>query len=280
MQRAIEHIKAELNGLYPETEIRSFTNMLISEITGFSRTEIIVNKNTKFSEEQVVLLQTFVEKLKKNIPIQYVLGKSYFMDLQFQVNDAVLIPRPETEELVEWIANSIPAESKFSVLDIGTGSGCIAISIKSIFDNAQVTAYDISEKALAVAAGNAELNNLIVYFELFDILNQEDANQRWDVIVSNPPYIPEKEKTEILANVLENEPHLALFVPDNEPLVFYRKIARFAQKYLTENGWLFFEIHRDWGSQTVDLLLDMDFVDVELRKDLSGNDRMIKARKG
>lgn len=280
MQRAIEHIKAELNGLYPETEIRSFTNMLISEITGFSRTEIIVNKNTKFSEEQVVLLQTFVEKLKKNIPIQYVLGKSYFMDLQFQVNDAVLIPRPETEELVEWIANSIPADSKFSVLDIGTGSGCIAISIKSIFANADVTAYDISEKALAVAAGNAELNNFKVHFEQFDILNQQETSQCWDVIVSNPPYIPEKEKAEILANVLENEPHLALFVPDNDPLVFYRKIARFAQKHLFESGWLFFEIHRDWGLQTVDLLLDMDFVDIELRKDLSGNDRMIKARKG
>lgn len=280
MQRAIEHIKTELNGLYPETEIRSFTNMMISAITGFSRTEIIVNKNTKFSEEQVVLLQTFIEKLKKNIPIQYVLGKSYFMDLQFQVNDAVLIPRPETEELVEWISNSIPADSKFSVLDIGTGSGCIAISIKSIFDNVDVTAYDISEKALTVAAKNAELNNLKVYFEQFDILNWKDTAQSWDVIVSNPPYIPEKEKSEILANVLENEPHLALFVPDNDPLVFYRKIAQFAQKYLSESGWLFFEIHRDWGLQTVDLLLDMDFVDVELRKDLSGNDRMIKAKKG
>lgn len=280
MQRAIEHIKAELNGLYPETEIRSFTNMLISEITGFSRTEIIVNKNTKFSEEQVVLLQTFVEKLKKNIPIQYVLGQSYFMDLQFQVNEAVLIPRPETEELVEWIANSIPADSKFSVLDIGTGSGCIAISIKSIFDNADVTAYDISENALLVAAKNAELNNLKVYFEQFDILNRKDTAQSWDVIVSNPPYIPEREKAEILANVLENEPHLALFVPDNDPLVFYRKIAQFAQKHLSESGWLFFEIHRDWGLQTVDLLLDMDFVDVELRKDFSGNDRMIKAKKG
>ena len=252
MQKAIEYIKTELLGLYPETEIRSFTNLL---------------------------LQTFVEKLKKFIPLQYVLGKTYFMDLEFQVNDAVLIPRPETEELVEWIAESIQPHSNLSMLDIGTGSGCIAIALKNIFKNADISAYDVSEKALAVAARNAELNNLHVNFECFDVLNQDDVSKRRDLIVSNPPYIPEKEKSEILPNVLNNEPHLALFVPDNDPLIFYRKIACYAQKCLNEGGWLFFEIHRDWGWQTVDLLRELDFTDVELRKDLSGNDRMIKARK-
>ena len=279
MQKAIEYIKTELNGLYPDLEIRSFTNILISEITGFSRTEIIVNKNTIFSEEQVVLLYTFVEKLKKHVPIQYVLGKSYFMDLEFQVNDAVLIPRPETEELVEWIAGSIPVDANLSMLDIGTGSGCIAISLKNIFINADISAYDVSEKALTVAAQNAKFNNLHVSFEYYDILSQDDVSKSWDLIVSNPPYIPEKEKSEILPNVLNNEPHLALFVPDNDPLIFYRKIACYAQKCLKEGGWLFFEIHRDYGLQTVNLLSELEFTEIELRKDLSGNDRMIKARK-
>ena len=279
MQKAIEYIKTELSDFYPETEIRSFTNLLISEITGFSRTEIIVNKNTNFSDEQIVLLRTFVEKLKKYVPIQYVLGKSYFMNLQFFVNDAVLIPRPETEELVEWIAETIPAHRSFSVLDIGTGSGCIAISLKNIFTNAIVSAYDVSEAALTVAGQNAKLNNLPVIFEKYDILNQDTASKKWDLIVSNPPYIPENEKIGILPNVLDNEPHLALFVPDNDPLIFYRKIAQFAQKHLSVGGLLFFEIHRDFGKQTLNLLNELCFADVELRRDLSGNDRMIKARK-
>lgn len=279
MQKAIEHIKNELTGLYPDTEIRSFTYMLISRLTGFSRVEIIVNKNTNFSDEQLTLLDRFLEKLKKYTPIQYIFGECDFMGMKFMVNDAVLIPRPETEELVEWITESGKNDGSVAVLDIGTGSGCIAIGLKSRLADAEVTAYDISAAALDVARKNAELNGLSVHFEQFDILELDKNTSRWNIIVSNPPYIPENEKSEILPNVLNFEPHVALFVPENDPLLFYRHIIKFAQDHLKPQGQLFFEIHRDRGQQVVSLLTAAGFVSIELRKDLSGNDRMTKARK-
>lgn len=279
MQKAIEHIKNELTGLYADTEIRSFTYMLISRLTGFSHTEIIVNKNTIFSDEQVTLLDRFIEKLKKYTPIQYILGECDFMGMKFMVNEAVLIPRPETEELVEWIMESTKNDRSVAVLDIGTGSGCIAIALKNQFADAEVTAYDISSAALDVARKNAELNGLSVHFEQFDVLEVDKSATLWDIIVSNPPYIPENEKSEILPNVLNFEPHVALFVPENDPLLFYRHIIKLAQDHLKPQGQLFFEIHRDRGRQVVSLLAAAGFVDIELRKDLSGNYRMIRARK-
>jgi len=277
MQTALQHIKSELEGIYPETEIKSFSYLMIEKITGFSRTEIIVNKNTHFSVEQHHVIESFIEKLKKNIPIQYILGETEFYGLCFTVNESVLIPRPETEELVDWIRTENDRNSALKILDIGTGSGCIAISVKHEFPNSAVSAFDISEEALETAQSNADLNKLKVHFSKVDILHTDNLEQKWDIIVSNPPYILENEKTNMEANVLEHEPHLALFVPDNDPLLFYRQITLFAQKHLNNNGKLYFEINRQFGAETIDLLNKFGFTNVELRKDISGNDRMTKA---
>ena len=277
MQAAIIHIRSELQGLYPDTEIKSFSNLIIEKVSGFSRTEIIVNKNTLFSDEQRHVIENFIEKLKEYVPIQYILGETEFFGLPFQVNESVLIPRPETEELVDWIRNENDRNANPSILDIGTGSGCIAISLKHEFTNATVDAFDISEKALETAQSNATLNKLEVTFSKVDILNAPETYQKWDIIVSNPPYVTEQEKISILPNVLDHEPHLALFVPDNDPLLFYRCIAVFAQQHLKPKGKLYFEINRQFGKATVDLLTAMGFGNVELRKDISGNDRMIRS---
>jgi len=277
MQAAIIHIRSELQGLYPDTEIKSFSNLIIEKVSGFSRTEIIVNKNTLFSVEQRHVIENFIEKLKEYVPIQYILGETEFFGLPFHVNESVLIPRPETEELVDWIRNENDRNANPGILDIGTGSGCIAISLKHEFINATVDAFDISEKALETAQSNATLNKLEVTFSKVDILNTPEMEQKWDIIVSNPPYVTELEKSEISPNVLDYEPHLALFVPDNDPLLFYRCIAIFAQQHLKPRGKLYFEINRQFGKATVDLLTAMGFGNVELRKDISGNDRMVRA---
>jgi release factor glutamine methyltransferase len=278
MLASIEHIRSELQGLYPDTEIRSFTKLLISKLTGFSNTEIILNKNTIFSAEQRKILDSFIEKLKIHMPIQYILGKTEFYGLEFIVNQSVLIPRPETEELVEWILSSVHDNSNLKLLDIGTGSGCIAISLKNSLPKSQVNAFDISEEALLIAQKNAELNNLKINFEQVDILKNLNLNERWDVIVSNPPYIPENEKIEISQNVLDFEPHLALFVPEIDPLLFYKKIADFGKTHLNENGSLFFEIHYTKANQIIELLKSLGYIEIELRKDIFKNDRMIKAK--
>ena len=277
MQTAIKRIKSELEGLYPETEIRSFSLLMIEKVTGFSRTEIIVNKNTLFSDKQYHEIESFIEKLKNFVPIQYILGETEFYGLPFNVNESVLIPRPETEELVDWIRTENDRSASLNILDIGTGSGCIAISLKHEFPKSVVDAFDISDEALGTAQSNAIRNNLEVNFSKVDILNAPDFETKWDIIVSNPPYVLENEKAEIQPNVLDNEPHLALFVPDNDPLLFYRSIAKFALKQLKPGGKLYFEINRQYGKATMDLLVESGFTDIELRKDISGNDRMVKA---
>ena len=277
MQNAIKRIKSELHGLYPETEIRSFSQLMIEKVTGFSRTEIIVNKNTHFSDEQQHEIESFIEKLKNFVPIQYILGETEFYGLTFNVDESVLIPRPETEELVDWIISENDRGASLNILDIGTGSGCISISLKHEFCNSAVDAFDVSDEALVIAQNNANCNNLEVNFSKVDILNAPDLINRWDIIVSNPPYVLENEKEDIHPNVLDNEPHLALFVPDNDPLLFYRCIAQFALRQLKPGGKLYFEINRQYGEATVGLLAECGFTDIELRKDISGNDRMIKA---
>jgi release factor glutamine methyltransferase len=277
MQQAKEYIRTSLQGIYPQNEINSISNLIIAKITGFSRTEIILNKNTKISANQRFLLEKIVEALKNNTPVQYVLGETEFYGLPFKVDSNVLIPRPETEELVEWIQSSYSANMSYRMLDIGTGSGCIAIALKSIFPKSMVSAFDISVGALEIARDNAELNGCEIDFRKVDILQPKIIAEKWDIIVSNPPYIPEMEKSEILAHVLEFEPHTALFVPDSRPLLFYETIATFALQHLNIGGMLFFEIHRDFGLQTVQLLEKLGFKDVILRKDVSGNDRMVRA---
>jgi release factor glutamine methyltransferase len=270
----------ELTSIYDAGEAESFFYLILEENHKMKRIDLALNPDLTFSDTAIQYWNSILEELKKEIPVQYLLGKTSFYGLDFEVNENVLIPRPETEELVEWILESQKSKvksQKLKILDIGTGSGCIAISLAKNIPNATVFAIDISEKALATAKKNAEINGVNVTFLEKNILETEDLEQQFDVIVSNPPYVRELEKEEIKKNVLDNEPHLALFVEDNDALIFYRRIAELAQKNLVENGQLFFEINQYLGTETVDLLEKMNFKNIELRKDIYGNDRMIKA---
>ena len=269
----------ELTPIYDAGEAESFFYLILEEKNQMKRIDLALRPDLEFSKEELLVWNSILEQLKKEIPIQYLLGKTSFYGLDFEVNESVLIPRPETEELVEWILsnNRISQESKnLKILDIGTGSGCIAISLAKNIPNSQVYAIDVSVKALATAKKNAELNNVKVTFINQNILETEDLLQQFDIIVSNPPYVRNLEKEEIKKNVLDNEPHLALFVEDNDALIFYRKIAELAQKNLSENGQLFFEINQYLGKEMIDLLDKMNFATIELRKDIYGNDRMLK----
>lgn len=268
----------ELTPIYDAGEAESFFYLILEEKKQLKRIDLALHPDLNFSEEEIVVWNLILEQLKKEIPIQYLLGKTSFYGLDFNVNENVLIPRPETEELVDWIIKSSSKSKKYKdlkILDIGTGSGCIAISLAKNIPNSQVDAIDVSEKALATAKKNAELNNVKVTFSNQNILDTEDLKQQFDIIVSNPPYVRNLEKEEIKKNVLDNEPHLALFVEDNDALIFYRKIAELAQKNLSENGQLFFEINQYLSKEMVELLEKMNFKNIVLRKDIYGNDRMI-----
>jgi release factor glutamine methyltransferase len=277
----------ELTPIFDSGEAESFFYLILEDKNQKKRIDLALNPQLMLSDEEVKIWDAILEQLKKEIPVQYILGKTSFYGLDFKVNENVLIPRPETEELVEWIIESQISKIKFQiltidsrktqVLDIGTGSGCIAISLAKNIPNAQVFAIDVSEMALATAKKNAELNEVEVSFLLKDILENEDLEQQFDIIVSNPPYVRELEKQGIKKNVLDNEPHLALFVDDNDALIFYIKIAELAKENLAPNGQLFFEINQYLAKETIDLLKNMGFKNIELRKDIYGNDRMIQA---
>jgi release factor glutamine methyltransferase len=268
----------ELTPIYDAGEAESFFYLILEEKHQLRRIDLALHPDLVFSEAEIVVWNSILEQLKQEIPVQYLLRKTSFYGLDFEVNENVLIPRPETEELVEWILESRKSKvesQNIRILDIGTGSGCIAISLAKNIPNAQVFAIDVSEKALATAKTNAENNSVNVTFINQNILETEDLRQQFDIIVSNPPYVRNLEKEEIKKNVLDNEPHLALFVEDNDALIFYKKIAELAQKNLSENGQLYFEINQYLGKETVDLLEKMNFKNIELRKDIYGNDRMI-----
>ena len=263
---------------YDEIEAESFFYLILENQRQLRRIDLALDIDLQFSAEEILIWNVILEKLQLEIPIQYILGTTHFYGLEFNVNENVLIPRPETEELVEWIISSAVNMLKFTnlkILDIGTGSGCIAISLAKNISDAQVFAIDISEKALATAKENADLNKVAVAFIQKNILETNDLEQQFDIIVSNPPYVRNLEKAEIKSNVLANEPHLALFVEDNDALIFYRKIAELATKNLSLEGKLFFEINQYLGKETVELLEKMHFKNIELRKDIYGNDRMI-----
>ena len=270
----------ELSPIYDAGEAESFFYLILEEKHQLKRIDLALNPNLTFSNEEIQLWNTILKQLQQEIPIQYLLGKTSFYGLNFDVNPSVLIPRPETEELVEWIIGDcfVPRNDKdLKILDIGTGSGCIAISLAKNIPNAQVFAIDVSESALATAKKNAQINKVNVTFIQKNILETDDLEQQFDIIVSNPPYVRKLEKQEIKKNVLDNEPHLALFVEDNDALLFYKKIAELAQKNLSQNGQLFFEINQYLGKEMIDLLEKMSFKNIELRQDIYGNDRMIKA---
>lgn len=265
----------KLTPLYDLLETESFFYIILEDLHQMKRIDLALNPGFSFSDEELEKWNSITEKLQKEIPMQYILGKAHFYGLEFEVNENTLIPRPETEELVEWIVKKNEFKGKIKILDIGTGSGCIAISLAKNLPNATVFAIDVSEKALETAKRNAVKNEADVAFLLKNILEAEDLGQNFDIIVSNPPYVRNLEKEEIKKNVLDYEPHLALFVEDDDALIFYRKIAELGQKNLVEKGQLYFEINQYLGTEMIDLLQAKNFKDIELRKDIYDNDRMI-----
>jgi release factor glutamine methyltransferase len=267
----------ELSNMYDEKEIESFFYLVLESIHKKKRIDLALEPKMEMDAIQLSLWQIVLTDLKKNKPIQYILGQTEFYGLPFIVNENVLIPRPETEELVELILSRNQSLKRVKILDIGTGSGCIPISLKKNMLSSEIEAIDISEMALATAKLNAELNNVEVAFFLKNILETDDLGVQYDIIVSNPPYVRHKEKCKINANVLEYEPHLALFVEDEDALLFYRKIAQIALKNLKSGGKLYFEINQYLSKETVDLLESLNFKNIDLRKDIYGNDRMIEA---
>lgn len=276
------HFFDSLQGIQDEQEIESFFFILTEYLHNLKRVDVALNPNFKLSDAEVEKWNIILADLQQEKPIQYITGEAWFYGLRLEVNENTLIPRPETEELVEWIIESQKSKvqsQKCEILDIGTGTGCIPISLKTNLPQANVSAIDVSEKALEVAKRNAVSNKVDISFIQADILEVEDLNQHFDIIVSNPPYVRNLEKQEIKKNVLDYEPHLALFVEDTDALLFYRKIAQLALKNLSPNGLLFFEINQYLGKETFGLLKNLGFKNIELKKDMYGNDRMIRCEK-
>ena len=260
--------------------------LLMSHITGLSMTQLLAERDFCLSEEQQKWYVEAIERLKNNEPLQHVMGQCEFYGRKFKCDGRALVPRPETEELVEWIISMHNAQyiidNGFNILDIGTGTGCIALSLAKELAEAEVTALDISAEALSLARENAEILEVenVVFVE-GDILNMDDkhvvAKDKYTVIVSNPPYVRECEKKDMEANVLDYDPHTALFVSDEDPLIFYRAIGEFALTHLKDRGALYFEINQYLGRETCDMLVAMGYRNVEMREDINGNPRMIKA---
>ena len=279
MHPIVNEIREALRGIYPDSEALSLAKMLLVEAFGFSTLELYGGKDKEISGNRRGDLDKMLSRLQKNEPIQYVLGKETFCGLDFEVDSNVLIPRPETRELVEWIVADRKSSASSYILDIGTGSGCISISLAKFLQGSKVEAWDISDGALDVARRNAQRNGVEVLFRHQDVLDALPGGAIYDVIVSNPPYITEKEKLDMDANVLDWEPSTALFVPDADPLLFYRKIAELGLSMLRAGGALYFEINRAYGQETISMLESLNYSQIELRKDEWGNDRMIKACK-
>jgi release factor glutamine methyltransferase len=275
--------REKLSTLYDINEVDSLCMIVLTDVTGTSPAKVKAFPEQEISSGQSEAITKILTRLKTGEPLQYILGHTEFYGLPFKVNPSVLIPRPETEELVDWAISSVSSSQLAvgSILDIGTGSGCIAVSLKKNLDKATVSAVDISPEALQTAKENAELNEVNINFIQADILNlkSEIENSNFEIIISNPPYVTLEDKTQMHTNVTDFEPHTALFVPEGDPLIFYKAIADFAADHLVKNGLLFFEINESYGEQIVDLLAHKKFKNIELRKDMSGKSRMIKAQK-
>lgn len=274
------HFQNELQTIFDADEIDSFFFILMDYLHQLKRVDLVMEPNFEIPTEKLKQWELIISALKLEKPIQYILGETWFYGLRFEVSENTLIPRPETEELVDWIIEDQKLKNStknLQILDIGTGTGCIPITLKKNFVQAEVFAIDISEKALEMAKKNANSNEVEIHFIQKDILTATSLDSNFDIIVSNPPYVRELEKAEINKNVLDYEPHVALFVSDTDALLFYRKIAQLAVKYLSKNGSLYFEINQYLGKETVQLLTDLGFKNIVLRTDFKGNDRMIKA---
>ena len=289
-----KYYASELEKIYGFNEANALIMILLEHYFGIDRVKMALEPELRLSESELLTLHFAVKDLLKNKPIQYILGETEFCGMRFFVDENVLIPRPETEEMVKNIASrrdkaclvrtgcDVETDGRPSILDIGTGSGCIAISLAKLLKDSIVTAVDVSEKALEVAKKNAAANNVNVRFVLDDILNpknQELIDNQYDIIVSNPPYVCESEKSEMRANVLDFEPSTALFVSDNDPLIFYRKILEFAQKTLKPNGEVWFEINEKFGKEMQNLCLEKGFKNVEIIKDFRDKERIAIAKR-
>lgn len=278
MRRLFDHIREKLSVRYEPSECESISFLIFEHILGYSRLQVHLKKDETIPDAKVTEIEEILNRLVEGEPIQHILGKADFYGLRFNVNPHVLIPRQETEELVDWIIN----ENKLAapeILDIGTGSGCIPVSLAKNIPDAEVSAYDISAEAISIANQNAKNNAVSIRTRQVDILQWEavSIDKTFDIIVSNPPYVKEEEKKLMQEHVVSHEPHLALFVSNDDPLIFYRRIAEFAQQHLSPEGTLYFEINEALGHETVSLLQENGFNNVTLRKDINGKDRMICA---
>lgn len=270
-------LKKQLADQYESVELGPILSILIEHVTGWDQVQQVIHKDNTISATQRLAFETAATALLAGRPIQYITGTTWFMGEPYNVNEQVLIPRPETEELVDWVIEYAAIKGKaLRILDIGTGSGCIAIALKKALPEAIVSGIDISTGAIKIAAANAAALNADIEWIALDILNTAFLPDQYDVIVSNPPYIPMQEMKNMELQVTDHEPNIALFVPDEDPLLFYRTIARLAKLHLSTNGQLFFEIHYDQGDAMITLLDEMHF-HAELRTDMFGKDRMVRA---
>lgn len=279
MKKTLAKIHRQLDALYPPEELRELIRWIMEEVAGIPPYRLLLAED-ELTDKQRLQAEAIADRLAKKEPIQYILGKTSFCGLLFQVNREVLIPRPETEQLVRLIAEDFRARPLARILDIGTGSGCIAVSLASLLPASRVAALDVSSAALQVAAGNAALNRVSVSWACVDIFSSEADSclGQYDCIVSNPPYIMEHERQDMDAGVLDYEPHQALFVPDADPLLFYRRIVQLARRHLAGGGWLYFEINARCGDAMRGLLDGAGFSRVAIMKDYFGKDRMLKAQ--
>ena len=283
IQQAYLQLLQQLSTLYDNRESGNIADLVIEKITGLRKIDRIVYKDTIISTEQQNLLSKITSELQQHKPVQYAIGEAWFMGMKLLVNEQVLIPRPETEELANWIIQDIKTNKKMeiSVLDIGTGSGCIPIAIKQLLPYTSVTAIDISEGALQIAKMNSVSQNVLIDFLLLDILDEVSWQQlgQFDIIVSNPPYIRTSEGLSMRKNVMEYEPHLALFVSDNDPLLFYKKIAAFAKTHLNQTGIIYVEVNEELAQEVASVFHQNGFFNIEIRKDMQGKDRMVSAKR-
>ena len=277
LKTAKNYFTEQLKNLFSSTEINSMWKEIICFRLNWNHSDFILNTTSRLSESDLLFIRSYVHRLKNNEPFQYIHGTTTFFGLELKCDKRALIPRPETEELVAWVVEFGPYKT---IVDLCTGSGCIALGLKSKFSESDITGLDISMNALSLAQENSKLTNLDVEFILADVLNinRDLLDQKWDCIISNPPYIPTNERESIAENVLNFEPEISLFVENENPIIFYEAIVKYAKSNLSENGFLFFEIHPDFSAEISDLLKLKGFINIQLRKDLQGKNRMIKAQ--
>lgn len=277
LKTAKNYFSEQLKNLFTSTEINSMWKEIICLRLKWNHSDFILNTTSRLSESDLLFIRTYVHRLKNNEPFQYIHEKTIFFGLELKCDKRALIPRPETEELVAWAVEFGPYKT---ITDLCTGSGCIALGLKSKFSESYVIGLDISTDALSLAQENSKFTNLDVEFNHADILNINGdlLDKKWDCIISNPPYIPSNERESLAENVLNFEPEISLFVENDNPLIFYKAIVEYAKSNLSENGFLFFEIHPDFSAEISDLLKHKGFINIELRKDLQGKNRMIKAQ--